>query len=106
MKPFAWVYSTDANMSATQNFLANQGNLYRVVDVVIGCVGGCDILKRETRDKTDDARITRLEYPIGPIVHRFKLTYEGVDYYRGRIEHWADLPKRHSLSIAQGDDDS
>ena len=76
-----------------------------MVDVVIGCVGSCDVLKREAGDKADDARIARLEYPIGPFVHRFKLIYEGVDYYRRGIEHWADLTKRRSLSIAQGDDD-
>jgi hypothetical protein len=54
MKPLARVYPANTNMTAAQNFLANQRNLYRMIDVVICRVAGRNVLKCKPGNKTDD----------------------------------------------------
>src|SRR5215469_18641165 len=87
MKPLTGGYSTDTNMPATQNFLAYQRHLYCVVYVVIGGIAGRDIFKRETCDKTNNARIAWLKYPIGLLVHGGKLACKISDHCLGGVEH-------------------
>jgi len=62
-----------------------------VIDVVVGRVAGCDILKREPGSKANDTGVARFERSVGSIVHRPKLANERFNDDLRWIEHRDNL---------------
>ena len=87
MQPLARANAANANVPTAENLLPNQRHHDRMINVVVGCVGGRDILKRESSDKADDAGIAGLERSVGPLVHCPKLIDKGFDDDLRGIEH-------------------
>src|SRR5262245_51019428 len=58
-----------------------------MINIVVGCIAVCDILKREPADEADDTGIARLQDPIGLLVHDLKLADEGFDDDLCGVEH-------------------
>src|SRR5262245_46584154 len=87
MQPLPRGDAANANVPAAQNLLTDQRHHDGMINVVVGCVAVCDILKREPTDEADDAGIARLEHSIGPLVHDLKLANEGFDDDLCGVEH-------------------
>jgi len=91
MQPLTRGNAADANMPAAQNLLSDQRHHDGVIDVVVGRVAGCDILKREPGNKANDTGVARFERSVGSIVHRPKLANERFNDDLRWIEHRDNL---------------
>ena len=60
MQPVVRCHTPDADMSAAQNFLPNQGDHDGVINVVIGRVASRDIFDSKLSNKVEDPRIVWL----------------------------------------------
>ena len=91
MQPLTRGNAADANMPAAQNLLSDQRHHDGVIDVVVGRLAGCDILKREPGSKANDTGVARFERSVGSIVHRPKLANERFNDDLRWIEHRDNL---------------
>src|SRR6186997_1184481 len=58
-----------------------------MINVMIGGIAGCNILKCEPRNKAHDSRIARLKYSVRLLVHFVKLVHEAIDNHLSWIKH-------------------
>src|SRR5262249_13726527 len=91
MQPLPRGDAANANVPAAQNLLTDQRHHDGMINVVVGCVAVCDILKREPTDEADDAGIARLEHSMGPHVHDWKPANEGFDDDLCGVKHGGHL---------------
>src|SRR5262249_47798245 len=87
MQPIARRHAANTDVPAAQDLLPDQRDHDGVIDIVISRIAGRDIFKSKLRDKADDARIARLEHPIGSFVHRPKFANKRFDDDQRWIEH-------------------
>ena len=60
MQPVARGNTPDADVLAAQNFLPDKCDHDGVINIVVGCVAGCDIFQSKLGGKANDAGIVGL----------------------------------------------